>query len=157
MKKLLILLLLMALASFAQSATSRNTPEDISGMYSFLQEGEFVQVNLEDGSHVSGFISRYGGSTDDKGAFLNHMFKEGELKGSHLHFKTRTVHGISFEFDGTAELAEGKSRVADGYRILRGKLTQYTEDENKKIVATSREVTLKSFSQDAMADHPAKD
>jgi len=157
MKKLLILLLLTALTSVAQTATSRNTPEDISGMYTFLQEGEFVQVNLEDGSHISGFISRYGESTGDKGAFIDHMFKEGELKGSHLHFKTRTVHGVSFEFEGTAELAEGKSPAAEGYRVLRGKLTQYTEDENKKTVATSREVTLKSFPQDAMADHPNKD
>ncbi len=126
-------------------------------MYTFLQEGEFVQVNLEDGSHVTGFISRYGDTTADKGAFLDLMFKEGELKGSQLHFKTRTVHGIWFEFDGTAELGEAKNSSAEGYRVLRGKLTEYTEDENKKVQARSREVTLKSFPRDAMSDRPVKD
>ena len=140
----------------AQTATSRNTPDDISGMYSFLQEGEFLQVNLEDGSHVTGFISRYGDSTGDKGAFLDHMFTEGELKNGHLHFKTRTVHGVSFEFDGTAERGDGKNAFAEGYRVLRGKLTEYLEDENKKTTAKSREVTFKSFPQDAMLDHPVK-
>jgi len=125
-------------------------------MYTFLQEGEFVQVSLEDGSQVTGFISRYGDSTADKGAFLDLMFKEGELKGSHLHFKTRTIHGISFEFDGTAELGEAKNPSAEGYRVLHGKLTEYTEDENKKISAKSREVTFKSFPQDAMLDHHVK-
>ena len=126
-------------------------------MYTFLQEGEFVQINVEDASRVTGFVSRYGDSNGDKGAFLDHMFKQGELKGTHVHFVTRVVHGISFEFDGNAERGEAKGANDEGYRVLRGKLTQYTEDENKKTTAKSREVTLKSFPQDAMADHPAKD
>jgi len=160
MKKVFLVFLLAAMACSAQTsapATSRSTPEDISGMYTFLQEGEFVQINLEDGSRVTGFISRYGESGGDKGAFLDHMFKNGDLKGDHLHFKTRTVHGVSFEFDGTAERGEGKSSSAEGYRVLQGKLTQYTEDENKKTTAKSREVTLKSFPQDAMVEHARKD
>ena len=40
--------------------------EDISGMYSFLREGEFVQINVEEGNTVTGFVSRYGDSDGDK-------------------------------------------------------------------------------------------
>ncbi len=31
---------------------------DYSGMYSFLQDGEFVQLTVEDAGRVTGFISR---------------------------------------------------------------------------------------------------
>ena len=41
-----------------QSAPAKPA-EDISGMYSFLGDGEFVQINLEENG-VSGYISRRG-------------------------------------------------------------------------------------------------
>ena len=122
---------------------------DISGMYTFLQEGEFVQINIEDGGKVTGFISRYGDTDADKGAFLDHMFSDGSLKGNHIQFKTKTVHGVSYEFSGTVERGEAKSPDEEGYRVLRGKLTEYTEDANKKTTARSREITMKSFPADA--------
>ena len=152
-----VLVLALVCAGSAQNSAPGSTGDDISGMYTFLQEGEFVQINLEDASRVSGFVSRYGDSTGDKGAFLDQMFKEGEMKGHHIHFVTRTVHGVSFEFDGNVERGDGKTMAAEGYRVLRGKLTEYTEDENKKQTARSREITMKSFPQDAMAESPKKD
>jgi len=160
MKKILALLLVVGLGCVAQTAApakSAAAGDDISGMYSFQQEGEFVQINVEEGSRVTGFISRYGDSSGDKGAFLDHTFKDGELKGNHIRFTTRTVHGVYFEFEGRVERGDVKDAAAEGYRVLRGKLTQYTEDENKKMTAKSREVALKSFPQDAMVDHPVKD
>jgi hypothetical protein len=155
----LFVLLLAVLTSVAQTKAPASfaASDDISGMYSFRQEGEFVQINVEDGSHVTGFISRYGDSSGDRGAFLDHMFKEGEFKENHLTFKTRTVHGVSFAFDGVAERGDGKTTAAEGYRVLRGKLTEYVEDENKKTIAKSRDVVLKSFPEDAMVEHPKKD
>jgi hypothetical protein len=125
-------------------------------MYTFLQEGEFVQVNVEDPAHVTGFISRYGDSDADKGAFLDQMFATGELKGNRLHFKTRVIHGVAYEFTGTVERGEGKTPADDGYRVLRGKLTQINQDENSKTNAKSREVTLKSFPEDAVVGHSKK-
>ena len=151
-------LVTISCALWAQAPALPGTGSDqISGMYTFLQEGEFVQINVEDGNRVTGFISRYGDATSDKGAFLDHMFKEGELKGTHVHFVTRTVHGVSFEFDGDAARGDAKSASDEGYRVLHGKLTQYSEDENKKTTAKSREVTFKSFPQDAMSDRSTKD
>ena len=158
MRVLLVLFLaVVSAAAQTKSPSSLAASDDISGMYTFRQEGEFVQINVEDGSRVTGFISRYGDSTGDKGAFLDHTFKEGALKGKHVTFKTRTVHGVSFEFEGTAERGDAKSSADEGFRVLRGKLTEYVEDENKKTVARSREMTLKSFPQDATVDHPTKD
>src|SRR5215472_5919545 len=79
-----------------------------SGMYSFLRDGEFVQITVEGGDHVTGFISRYGDRESDKDAFLNHFFKQGKLDGNKLSFSTETVHGVSFEFVGTVDRGAGK-------------------------------------------------
>jgi hypothetical protein len=150
--KFAILGLLLAALCAATAQTSTPTSDDISGMYTFLQEGEFVQINIEDGSHVTGFISRYGTSDSDKGEFLDHMFSGGALNGNHIQFKTRVVHGVSYEFSGTAEMGQGKKSGEEGYRVLRGKLTQFTEDDNKKVSAKSREITMKSFPAEATGD-----
>ena len=156
----LLLFFLIATIAYAQAPASPHATvgsDDISGMYTFLQEGEFVQVNVEEATRITGFISRYGDSEGDRGAFLDHMFKEGALKGNHLTFKTRTVHGVSFEFDGTVDRGNARTSADEGFRVLHGKLTEYIEDANKKTVARTREVTLKSFPQDAVAEHPVKD
>ncbi len=156
MRHAIFILLVAALSSAAAQTSPASKPDDISGMYTFLQEGEFVQINIEDGSKVTGFVSRYGASDSDRGAFLDQIFSEGELKGNQIHFKTRAVHGITYEFSGTAEPGQGKKPGEEGYRVLHGKLTQFTEDENKKVTAKSRDVTLKSFPADATGDEPVK-
>lgn len=147
MNKLLsfTVLLLFALACPAQTqSVPPNSGEDISGMYTFLKEGEFVQLTVEDG-RLTGFVSRYGESESDKGAFLDQMFKEGVIKGNTIHFVTRQVHGVWYEFDGTVERGDAKDPNAEGYRVVKGKLTQYTEGEKDKPTAKSRELTMKSF------------
>ncbi len=122
---------------------------DFSGMYSFLRDGEFVQVTVEDQGRVTGFVSRYGESESDRGVFLDHFFKSGKLDDNRLVFTTETVHGVSFEFRGTVERGEGKSRGDEAYYVLKGTLIENTTDEAKKTSSRSREVALKSFPQDA--------
>ena len=121
---------------------------DYSGMYSFLRDGEFVQVTVEDQGRVTGFVSRYGDSESDRGVFLDHFFKSGKLDGNQLAFTTETVHGASFEFRGTVERGGGKSRGDEEYYALKGTLVENTIDEAKKSSSRSREVALKSFPQD---------
>jgi len=41
-------------------------------MYGFLNDGEFVQLTVEDQGHVIGFISRYADSSHE-GGFLEHF------------------------------------------------------------------------------------
>ena len=120
---------------------------DCSGMYSFLRDGEFVQVSVEDHGNVIGFVSRYADKEGDSG-FVDHFFKSGKLDGNQLAFATETVHGVSFEFRGTVERGEGKSRGDEAYYVLKGTLVENATDEAKKTSSRSQEVALKSFPQD---------
>jgi hypothetical protein len=132
-------------------STDASRPEGhaYSGMYSFLKDGEFVQITVEDGGRVTGFISRYGEGESDKGAFLDQFFKTGKLEGNNLSFTTDIVHGVAFDFKGSVQRGEGKTPQDEGYYVLKGTLTQNTSDMNNKVSARSREVALKSFPQDA--------
>jgi hypothetical protein len=127
---------------------------EYSGMYNFLREGEFVQVTVEDQGHVTGFVSRFGDSESDRGAFLDHFFKQGKLDGNKLAFTTQTVHGVWFEFRGTVGRGEGKKAGDEAYYVLTGTLTENATDEAKKTTSRSREVTLKSFPQDMSPARP---
>ena len=132
-----------------QSAPAKEKPgPDYSGMYSFLKEGEFVQVNVEEQGRVTGFVSRYGDTESDRGVFLDHFFKEGKLEGNRLTFTTETVHGMSYEFRGAVERGEGKNPGDEAYYVLKGTLIENTIDNEKKVSARSMEVALKSFPQD---------
>jgi hypothetical protein len=132
----------------APGAPAVKPAEDYSGMYSFLQDGEFVQLTVEDEGRVTGFISRYGDLESDRGAFLDHFFKPGKLEGRKLTFATETVHGLWYEFKGTIERGPGKNVGDEAYYLLKGTLTQYSTDANKKTSSKSREVAFKSFPQD---------
>jgi hypothetical protein len=131
------------------SPTAESDSKAYSGMYTFLKEGEFVQITVEDEGHVTGFISRYGDGESDKGAFLDQFFKTGNLDGKRLSFTTVLVHGVSYEFKGAIDRGDGKSPGDDAYFVLKGTLTENVTDVNKKVTAQSREVVFKMFPQDA--------
>jgi hypothetical protein len=131
------------------SAGDTKAGHDYSGMYSFLKDGEFVQLTVEDGGHVTGFVSRYGDGDSDKGAFLDQFFKSGKLDGTKLSFTTDTVHGVWFEFKGTVDRGEGKNRGDEAFYVLKGTLIESSTDVNKKINSRTRDVAFKLFPQDA--------
>jgi len=130
------------------AAADTNTGRAYSGMYTFLKEGEFVQVTVEDTGHVTGFISRFGEGESDKGAFLDQFFKSGKLEGIRLTFTTEIVHGVAFDFKGNVERGEGKNPGDEAYFVLRGLLTENTSDVNKKVTSHSRDVMFKMFPQE---------
>jgi len=132
-------------------AGGQTAAADYSGMYGFLRDGEFVQVTVEDQGRVTGFVSRYSDSESDRGVFVDHFFKSGKLEGNQLVFTTETVHSVWFEFHGTIERGEGKSRADEAYYVLKGTLIENTTDETKKTSSRSLEVALKSFPQDMAA------
>jgi hypothetical protein len=149
--------LLASALSVAQSAEPQKRtapPDDYSGMYSFLQEGEFVQINLEEGTRLTGFISRY--SDGEKALFVDHFFDKAEFHGHDLSFTTRKVHGVWFEFKGAVARGPGKTRDAEAYYVINGALTQYTSDPSQKVTAKEREVTFRSFPQDTEDEAGAK-
>ena len=123
-----------------------------SGMYSFLKEGEFVQVTVEDAGRVTGFVSRYGDLESDKGSFLDQFFKSGKLDGNTLAFTTEVVHGTAFDFKGTFERGEGKKPGDEAYYVLKGTLTERATDVNQKQSSKTREVSLRAFPAEATAE-----
>jgi hypothetical protein len=145
------ILLTSMLSSGQNPAPNPPTPKpanNYSGMYSFLQDGEFVQLTIEDKGNVTGFISRYGDLESDRGEFLDLFFKSGRLDGQNLVFTTQVVHGVWYEFKGTLERGPGKNPGDEAFYVMKGTLTQNNTDADKKTTSKSRDVSFKSFPQD---------
>jgi hypothetical protein len=157
----------LACAQAKSAAPATNPADDFSGMYAFLQEGEFVQLDFGEAGKLEGFISSYGTLESDKGAFLDRFVKSGSWKDNDVTFLTGSVHGIWYEFKGQVVRGEGKARGAEGYYLLKGTLTEFTtndvkelcggrvecvwrkiDSKDKPVYARSRDVSLKSFPQD---------
>ena len=132
-------------ATFFQALSKAFDPAtNPSGMYTFLKEGEFVQLTLEDGT-LSGFISRFGETDSDKGQFIDQFFDKASLEGEHLYFKTKMVHALWYELDGTLTVVPGKQVGDEGYRVIRGKLTLHAGDSKGNERASEKTVEFKSF------------
>jgi hypothetical protein len=134
-----------AAAQPTQDAAAQDKVRQYSGTYSFLKEGEFVQLTVEDDGRVTGFISRYGDTESDKDTFLDQFFKSGKIDGNKLMFSTKIVHGVSFDFSGSVERGDGKTPADDGYYVLKGTLTEYETDANKKVTSKSQDVSFRMF------------
>ena len=112
---LLVTLLCLASVALAQPRSPKNpgTPStrigDFSGTYSFLREGEDLQINLQDGK-LDGFASRYGDSETDQSVLLQHLIEKSSVAGDAVTFTTSKVHGVWFEFKGKVRRGEGKAR-----------------------------------------------
>ena len=129
------------------SSNAKDAPS-YSGMYTFLKDGEFLQVTVEDAGSVTGYVSRFGDGESDKGAFLDQFFKNGKLDGNKLRFTTEIVHGVAFDFHGAFERGEGKDPGEEAYYLLKGTLTENLTDADKKVASHSREVVFKLFPQE---------
>ena len=120
-------------------------------MYSFVRDGEFVQITIEDKGIVSGFISRFGDSESDKGSFLDQFFKSGKIEGNKVSFTTETVHGVWYKFDGLFDRGPGKKPDDEAYYVVRGTLTRYREGADRKPSGEDRQVEFTSFPRDSSA------
>src|SRR5260370_16543584 len=118
--------------------------EDISGMYSFLKEGEFVQINIEEDG-VSGYISRLGDRDSDRGTFIDQFFSKASLQDHDVAFTTKPIHGVWFEFKGRFGRASAKTKAEDAYYVLRATLTEFVAASAQKAPTRSRPVELKLF------------
>jgi hypothetical protein len=120
--------------------------EDISGMYSFLKEGEFLQINLEE-DRVTGYISRLGDKESDRGTFLDQFFSGASVQDHDVIFTTKPIHGVWFMFKGRFDRGPAKTKAQDGYYVLRGTLTEFVTDSDEKTTSRSRQVEFKSLGQ----------
>lgn len=143
--------LVLVVSGFAQSSV-RATPSvsgDITGMYSFVHEGEFVQIELNDGK-VTGLISRFKDEDLEKSEFVDQFFDQAKLEGTNLTFRTKPLNGVRFEFSGTVERGSAKTPREEGYWNVKGTLKEQHMAPDGKFTEKSHELTLKSFPQDAM-------
>ncbi len=145
----LMMTLLTALRASAQTVPTTAIAPNYSGMYTFLRDGEFVQLSIENDGSVTGFVSRYGDSESDKGEFLDQFFKIAKLEGNELTFTTKAVHDVWYAFQGTVSRGEGKTLADEGYYAMKGKLTEYRGPQGKQPEEKLRDVVLKSFPRDA--------
>jgi len=129
-----------------EPAVIPHAAEDISGMYSFLKEGEFLQITVEKDA-VTGYISRMGDTDSDGGVFLDQFFAKADVQGHDVSFTTRQLHGVWYEFTGKFERGPGKTKAEDGYYILRGTLKELSTNADKTVSARSREVVFKLLAQ----------
>jgi hypothetical protein len=149
------LLLLAALCAQTPAKSTAGSPaEDISGMYTFLKAGEFVQITVET-SGVSGYISRQGDLESDRGTFLDQFFSSASIEGHNVAFVTKQVHGVWFEFKGRFDRGKAKDKSEDEYYVLRGTLTEFTVDSSRHTTSRSRNVEFRLLGQPA-DDAPAK-
>jgi hypothetical protein len=144
----LLVACLISLLPHAAAQSAVSDAPDYSGMYSFQKEGEFMQITLEDKGAVSGFISRYGDATTDKGTFLDQFIKSGTSNGKQVSFTTESVHGVSYTFEGMFDRGPGKKPEEDGYYILRGTLTRNVTAADKSASTQSNQVEFRSFPRD---------
>ncbi|MDP9266748.1 MAG: hypothetical protein M3P27_00295 [Acidobacteriota bacterium] len=138
-----------------RTAAAQNAPAkppsaaapDYSGRYSFLQDGEDVQLN-QAGSKIDGYIERFGDGDSDRDTMLQHTFSKATLDGDKLSFSTKPVHAIWYEFKGKAVRGAAKTRAEDGYYQLVGTLTEHRQKDGKEAGAKSRPVTLRLFAEE---------
>jgi hypothetical protein len=144
MLRLVAVLCLIAAASAQTKPAPKGASPDFSGRYSFLRDGEDIQINVSEG-RVDGYITRFGETDSDQGTMLQHVFDKATLSGDQLSFTTKPVHSIWYEFAGKVERGPAKTRGEDGYYQLVGTLTEHTQQNGKDAGARSRQVTFKLF------------
>jgi hypothetical protein len=133
--------------SAQETAKPAGAAYDVSGTYTFLREGEFVQLTVDDGK-LSGYISRFGDTESDKGQFIDQFFDKTSLVGDRLTFNTKPVHGVWYAFNGRVTTTPGKQPDSEGYRVMKGTLVQHTADEKGSEKGTQKQVEFKSFPSD---------
>jgi hypothetical protein len=142
---LLAFVAVFALGAIAQTPAPGDSVGDISGMYTFLREGEFVQLTLN-GSVLSGFISRF--ADDKQESFVDQFFSKASWNNGELTFETRKAAGVWYEFKGAAKQTPGKTAQQEGFLVLAGTLTEHAPGADGKDVAQTRSVEFQSFAAD---------
>ncbi len=149
---IVVLITLLICGAGAQQSSPSSTQHDskaaatndISGAYTFLREGEVLQLTLEEGE-LTGYISRFGDSASDKGVFIDQFLDKASLDGDRIKFNTKKVHGVWYEFSGVITTTPGKQPADEGYHVVKGILLEHSTDSKGAEKIRQREVEFKSF------------
>lgn len=138
---------LAAQGTAAREKSAKTAAPDYSGRYSFLQEGEDLQLDVTEG-RVDGYITRFGDSESDRGTLLNHYLAKAALEGDKLTFSSKPVHAVWYEFTGKIGRGAAKSKSEDGFYQIVGTLTEHRQKEGKEVSARERQVVFKLFAEE---------
>jgi hypothetical protein len=130
------------LGAQVSSAVSGGTEDDITGLYTYLHEGESVQLNVQHGE-LTGWVTSYGLLESDRETLVDRFFQKAMLEGQNIYFITKPVHGSWVEFKGKVERGEAKSRVQEGFYLLTGMLTEYSTDADHHVSSRQRQAVFK--------------
>lgn len=141
---------IVAAAQEHVQSAAQEDPSAFSGQYEFLREGDMLQLTIQPGDtgaekNVTGFVSRHGDMDSDRGTVLDHWIHSGTLRGNELRFRTSTIHGVWFEFQGNIARGAAQTGTEKGYYVIQGKLVRHALDRDSKDTAQSRQVTLNSM------------
>jgi hypothetical protein len=144
------LLLIVVTSGLSQSApaASPKINGDITGLYSFVHEGEFVQIEVDENGKVTGLVSRFKDDDPEKAEFVDQFFDQAKLEGTALSFRTKAAGGTQFEFSGTVERGHAKTSADEGYWSVKGVLIERRTGADGKVSENAHELTLKSFPED---------
>jgi hypothetical protein len=144
------LLFAMAASGMAQSPAKAEPQagEEITGLYSFIHEGEFVQIEVNEGK-VTGLVSRFKDDDPEKAEFVDQYFEQAKLEGTALSFRTKPADGVWFEFFGVVERGPAKTPADEGYWNVRGTLKERRTSPQGEVSEKVHTLTLKSFPRDA--------
>ena len=143
----LVLFVLAGMSGAQTKPAPKNAAPDYSGRYSFLQDGEDLQLNFTEG-RVDGYITRFGDGETDRETLLNHYLAKASLDGDKLTFSSKPVHAVWYEFSGTIGRGPVKTKAEDGYYQIAGTLTEHRQKDGKEESARQRQVTFKLFADD---------
>ncbi len=148
-------MLITCSAAMAQAAPTQQVEiaGDISGMYSLLHEGEFVQIVVDD-TRVTGVISHYRNEDPEKGEFVDVSLDKASLDGTTLSFRSKAMEGEWLEFTGIVERGPARSRSEEGYWLVRGTLVEHCKNADGKAEEKRHSITLRSFPLDSEPERP---
>jgi hypothetical protein len=140
-----------AISTYAQ-APSAAPLGDFSGLYTFVRDGESVQITVDEVPSkekpevpVRGYVSRIGDTDTDKDQVLDMWIKSGSTDADRIRFSTKQVHGVAYDFDGHIRRGDAKAKGKEGYIVIEGTLTEHRLDKNLKSTTRERQLTMKSF------------
>jgi hypothetical protein len=136
----------------ASLAFAGNPSDDYSGLYSFLHDGESIQLNIQDG-RLTGWVSSHGVLESDHDTLLDRFFKEATLEGNQIYFVTKPIHGCWFEFSGRLDRGQARDRSREDYFRMAGTLTEYVTDPDGKVTARKRDAVFKSNADSSLASN----
>src|SRR5262249_17257818 len=124
-------------------------------LYSFLHDGESIQLNIQNGN-LTGWVSSHGSFESDHDTLLDRFFKEANLQGNRIYFITKPVHGCWFEFSGRLDRGEARDHSRQAYFRMIGPLTEYITDPDGRGTARKRDAVFKSAADGSLASNDKK-